>query len=37
MLNAYAELKNKNPDFSLNLYGNNVGEKIYTEIKNLIH
>ncbi|MGB5364338.1 MAG: UDP-N-acetylglucosamine 2-epimerase (non-hydrolyzing) [Aureibaculum sp.] len=37
MLNAYAELKNKNANFSLNLYGNNVGEKIYTEIKNLIH
>ncbi|MGB5464215.1 MAG: UDP-N-acetylglucosamine 2-epimerase (non-hydrolyzing) [Aureibaculum sp.] len=37
MLDAYAELKNKNANFSLNLYGNNVGEKIYTEIKNLIH
>jgi UDP-GlcNAc3NAcA epimerase len=37
MLDAYAELKNKNADFSLNLYGNSVGEKIYTEIKNLIH
>ena len=37
MLDAYTELKNKNTDFSLSLYGNKVGEKIYTEIKNLIH
>ena len=37
MLDAYTEFKNKNADFSLTLYGNHVGEKIYTEIKNLIH
>jgi len=37
MFGAYAEFKNINVDFSLSLYGNHVGEKIYNEIKNLIH
>ena len=36
MVEAYQGYKNSNIDFSMSLYGNKVGEKIYNEIKNLI-
>ncbi|PIE49124.1 MAG: UDP-N-acetylglucosamine 2-epimerase (non-hydrolyzing) [Flavobacteriales bacterium] len=36
MIKAYEAFNTKISDFSMNLYGNNVGEKIYKEIKNLI-
>jgi len=36
MLNAFENYKTSTVDFSKNLYGTNVGEKIYTEIKNIL-
>jgi len=36
MVEAFQQYKISTLDFSMNLYGNNVGEKIYNEIKNLI-
>lgn len=37
MITAFEAFSTKKSDFSINLYGNNVGEKIYTEILNLVH
>ena len=37
MVVAYQNYKNSTADFSMNLYGNEIGEKIYNEIKNLIN
>ena len=37
MLQAFADFKNSNANFSKNLYGNDVGEAIYQEIKTIIH
>ena len=37
MIEAFQNFKNSNADFSVNLYGNKVGEKIHTEIINLIN
>ena len=34
---AYSSFQNSKKDFSIELYGNNVGEQIYQSIKNLIH
>ena len=36
MIEAFNHFKNSSADFSMDLYGNNVGEKIYIEIKNLL-
>jgi UDP-GlcNAc3NAcA epimerase len=36
MITAFDTFKNRNTDFSLNLYGNDVGQKIYKEIKSLL-
>ncbi len=36
MLEAFQNFKDSTADFSMNLYGNKVGEKIHKEIKNLI-
>jgi len=36
MVEAFQNYKNSTADFSVNLYGDKVGEKIYNEIKNLI-
>ncbi len=37
MLTAFHDFKNSRVDFSVNLYGENVGESIYAEIRNLIN
>lgn len=37
MIAAFQGFKDSNVDFSINLYGDNVGESIYTEIINLIN
>ncbi len=37
MITAFQRFKNSTIDFSINLYGNNVGEKIYTDIIDLIN
>jgi len=36
MLDAFDQFKNSDMNFNMNLYGNQVGEKIYQEIKNII-
>jgi len=36
MLHAFKDFQNSEADFSINLYGNNVGEYIYKELINLI-
>ena len=36
MMAAFDNFKESTTNFSINLYGNNIGEKIYTEITNLI-
>ncbi len=37
MVEAFQDFKNSTADFSVNLYGNNVGEQIYSEIIDLIN
>jgi len=36
MYNAFQNFQNSNLDFNLELYGNDIGEKIYSEILNLV-
>ena len=36
MLEAFNDFQNSKTDFSINLYGNNVGEHIYKELINLL-
>ena len=37
MVDTYKDFKNSNADFAIDLYGNEVGLKIYNEIKNLLN
>ena len=36
MLDAFEQFKNSNIDFSINLFGDNVGQKIYDELKKML-
>ena len=36
MMNAFENFQNSTANFEVELYGNEVGEKIYTEILNII-